>query len=257
MGFEWGQAKVIISGAASGLGRAVAESVIAAGGQVALLDCDVIRGEALVKKLGQRAFFVAGDVTDAAALLAAAEQASAQFGGLDLAVCCAGIAPSARLLGREDLHDAELFSRVLSVNLAGTFNLARAAAAVMERNAPDQQGARGVIVMTSSIAAFEGQVGQAAYAASKGGVASMTLPLARELGRIGVRVMTVAPGLFDTPMSQSFPGKLRENLAQEVPFPKRLGEPKEYAELVKTIYESAYLNGEIIRFDGALRMPIK
>lgn len=257
MGFEWGAAKAIVSGAASGLGRAVAESVIAAGGQVALLDCDVDAGEALVKTLGHRALFVAADVTDAAALLVAVEQTEAQFGGIDLAVCCAGIAPHARLLGRKGLHDAEMFLRVLAVNLTGTFNLARAAAAVMERNAPDQQGARGVIVMTSSIAAYEGQIGQAAYAASKGGVASLTLPLARELGRVGVRVMTVAPGLFDTPMSQSFSGELREQLSQEVPFPKRLGKPLEYAELVKTIYESAYLNGEIIRFDGALRMPVK
>lgn len=257
MSFEWRKAKVIVSGGASGLGRAVAESVIAAGGQVALLDCDVTGGQVLAERLGQRALFVSADVTDAAALLGSVEQAEAQFGGLDLAVCCAGIAPNARLLGRDGLHDMAMFSHVLSVNLTGTFNLVRAAAATMERNSADEQGARGVIVMTSSIAADDGQVGQAAYAASKGGVASLTLPLARELSRIGVRVVSIAPGLFDTPMSQSFSDELRDKLVQDVPFPKRLGKPDEYANLVRMIYETAYVNGDIIRLDGALRMPIK
>jgi len=222
-----------------------------------LLDCDVKAGEATVKELGSQAYFMAVDVTDAAALLCVVEQANKQLAGVDLAVCCAGIAPSSRLLGRDELHDAELFLRVIEVNLTGTFNLVRAAAAVMDNNQPEKQGGRGVVVMTSSIAAYEGQIGQAAYAASKGGVASMTLPLARELGRIGVRVMCIAPGLFDTPMSQSFSDELRENLAQQVPFPKRLGLPDEYAQLVKSIYENGYLNGEMIRLDGALRMTEK
>jgi len=257
MSFEWRRARVIVSGGASGLGRAVAESVVAAGGQVVLLDCDAGAGEALVKALGARACFMAVDVTDAEALLTVVQQAYSQLGAVDLAVCCAGIAPNARLLGRDGLHEAELFLRVLAVNLTGTFNLARAAAAMMENNRPDEQGARGVIVMTSSIAADDGQIGQAAYAASKGGVTSMTLPLARELRRIGVRVMCIAPGLFDTPMSQSFSVELRENLTRQVPFPQRLGLPEEYAKLVKSIYENSYLNGEIIRLDGALRMSTK
>jgi 3-hydroxyacyl-CoA dehydrogenase / 3-hydroxy-2-methylbutyryl-CoA dehydrogenase len=257
MSFKWCKAKAIVSGGASGLGRAVAESVVAAGGQVVLLDCDVKAGEATVKELGSQAYFMAVDVTDAAALLRVVEQANKQLDSVDLTVCCAGIAPSARLLGRDGLHEAELFLRVLAVNLTGTFNLARAIAAVMKNNQPDEQGARGVIVMTSSIAADDGQIGQAAYAASKGGVASMTLPLARELSRIGVRVMCIAPGLFDTPMSQSFSEQLRENLAQQVPFPQRLGLPEEYAHLIKSIYENGYLNGETIRLDGALRMPVK
>ncbi|MEH6358708.1 MAG: SDR family NAD(P)-dependent oxidoreductase [Pseudomonadales bacterium] len=257
MSFEWRRARVIISGGASGLGRAVAESVIAAGGQVVLLDCDTGAGRAVAKELGAPACFMAVDVTDAEAMLRAVEQASKQLGGVDLAVSCAGIAPNARLLGREGLHETELFLRVLAVNLTGTFNLVRAAAAEMENNQPDEQGARGVIVMTSSIAADDGQIGQAAYAASKGGVASMTLPLARELSRIGVRVMCIAPGLFDTPMSQFFSEQVRDDLAQQVPFPQRLGLPKEYAKLVRSIYENDYLNGEIIRLDGALRMSVK
>jgi len=257
MSLEWHKARVIVSGGASGLGRAVAESVIAAGGQVVLLDCDVNTGEQLVKALGTQVSFIAVDVTDAEVLLSAVEQATTQLGAVDLAVCCAGIAPTARLLGRDGLHDAELFMRVLAVNLTGTFNLVRAAAAVMENNAGDEQGARGVVVMTSSIAAYDGQVGQAAYAASKGGVASMTLPLARELSRIAVRVMCIAPGLFDTPMSQSFSEQLRQDLAQQIPFPQRLGLPEEYAKLVRSIYENSYLNGEVIRLDGALRMSGK
>lgn len=257
MSREWRSARAVVSGGASGLGRAVAESVVAAGGQVVLLDCDVEAGETAVQKLGSQAFFKAVDVTDAEALLAAVERADQQLGAIDLAVCCAGIAPHARLLSRDGLHDADLFLRVLAVNLTGTFNLTRAAAAVMEVNQSEKQGGRGVIVMTSSIAADDGQVGQAAYAASKGGVASMTLPLARELSRIGVRVMCIAPGLFDTPMSQSFSDDVRENLALQIPFPKRLGLPEEYAHLVKSIYENGYLNGEIIRLDGALRMTVK
>jgi len=257
MSFEWRSARVIVSGGASGLGYAVVESVVAAGGQVVVLDCDVKAGEAAVKAFGSQVFFIAVDVTDAEALLAAVERANKQLGAVDLAVCCAGIAPHARLLGRDGLHEAELFLRVMAVNLTGTFNLARAAAAVMENNQPEKQGGRGLIVMTSSIAADDGQIGQAAYAASKGGVASLTLPLARELSRIGVRVMCIAPGLFDTPMSQSFSEQLRQDLAQQIPFPKRLGLPEEFAKLVKSIYENGYLNGEVIRLDGALRMTGK
>jgi len=257
MHLEWNKAKVVISGGASGLGLAVADAVVAAGGQVTLLDCDRKAGEAAIKRLASRAQFIAVDVTDAAALLAAVEQADTEMGGLDLVACCAGIAPNARLLGRDGLHDIEMFARVLAVNLLGTFNLVRAAAAVMEQHAADEQGVRGLIITMSSIAAYEGQIGQAAYAASKGGVASLTLPLARELSRIGVRVVCIAPGLFDTPMSQSFPDQVRNNLAEQVPFPKRLGKPEEYAHLVKMVYEAGYLNGEIIRLDGALRMPVK
>lgn len=254
MNAEWSRARLVISGGASGLGRAVAESVISAGGRVVVLDCDERKGEALTSALGSRACFISGDVCDAEALLMAVEQAAQWLGGIDAAVCCAGIAPSARLLGRDGLHTSALFAQVLAVNLTGTFNLLRAAAAVMDKQPADQQGARGLLVLTSSIAAQEGQLGQLAYAASKGAVASMTLPLARELSRIGVRVVCVAPGLFDTPMSQQFSEQVREGLASQVPFPVRLGRPEEYAALVKSIYQNRYLNGAVIRLDGGLRM---
>lgn len=251
---NWQHAKAIISGGASGLGCAVAESIVAAGGNVVVLDRDIKAGSELVQRLGAQASFILVDVTDGEVLLQAAEQASEKMDGLDLAVSCAGIAPAARLLGRDKLHDIVLFSQALEVNLTGTFNLARAAASVMDRAVTGDAEERGVIVTTSSIAANEGQLGQVAYAASKGGVASMTLPLARELSRIGVRVMCIAPGLFETPMTQRFADEVKEQLEQQVSFPKRLGLPDEYARLVKCIYENAYLNGEIIRLDGGLRM---
>ncbi len=257
MPLDWATARAVISGGASGLGRAVVELVIAGGGQAAILDVDRAQAETLVERLGSRGFAVVADVGSPEAVDAAITSVVDQFGGIDLAVCCAGIAPDRRLLGREGRHDPALFERVLRVNLAGSFHLVSAAAAAMERNSPQADGERGVIVMTASIAAFDGCIGQAAYAASKGGVAAMTLPLARELARIGVRVVTIAPGLFDTPLTERLPASVREQLAAEIPFPKRLGQAREFADLVRAIYANAALNGEVIRLDGGLRMGPK
>ncbi len=257
MPLDWSAARTVVSGGASGLGRAVVESVVAAGGQAAILDADRTQAEALVERLGSRGFAVVADVGSPEAVDAAITSVVDQFGGIDLSVCCAGIGPNQRLLGREARHDPALFAQVLRVNLAGTFHLASAAAAAMEHNPPQEDGERGMIVMTASIAAFDGRIGQAAYAASKGGVAAMTLPLARELARIGVRVVTIAPGLFDTPLTQDLPPSVRERLAADIPFPKRLGQAREFADLVRAAYCNPALNGEVIRLDGGLRMGPK
>ncbi|MEA3276237.1 MAG: SDR family NAD(P)-dependent oxidoreductase [Pseudomonadota bacterium] len=255
MALDWNRARALVSGGASGLGRAVVESLVAAGGRAVILDANGPGGELMAERLGPRAFSVRTDVGSFQAVDQAVTEAVQRLGAIDLAVCCAGAASGQRLLGRDGPHDPETFEQALRVNLTGTFNLVRAAAAAMEANSPlDEDGGRGVIIMTASIAAFDGQIGQAAYAASKGGVASMTLPLARELARIGIRVLTVAPGLFDTPLTRSLPESVREDLAAEIPFPKRLGNPSEYAALVRAIYENPALNGEIIRLDGSLRM---
>jgi NAD(P)-dependent dehydrogenase (short-subunit alcohol dehydrogenase family) len=245
----------LITGGASGLGGATASMVAAAGGRAVVADLNEAGGHAL-EASHDRVRFVRTDVTDEAGMQRAIDLAADQQGLYGL-VCAAGIPSAARVLGRDGVHALDAFARVVEVNLVGTFNAVRLAAAAMARNDPDPEGERGVIIMTASVAAFDGQVGQAAYAASKGGIVALTLPLAREFARIGVRVMTIAPGTFDTPLLAALPEAARESLAQQVPFPPRLGRPGEYAALVRHIVENGMLNGEVIRLDGALRMAAK
>ena len=247
----------IITGGVSGLGRAVAEKVVAAGGKAALLDVNAEAGAAAQQQLGANAFFIRADVSDESEVDAAFAQAVARFGGVNLAVSCAGILGAGRVLGKQGPMASAFFAKVLHVNLVGTFNLGKAAAAAMEANAPDGDGQRGLIVNTASVAAFEGQIGQAAYSASKGGVVGMTLPMAREFARIGVRVVTIAPGIFWTPMMDGMPPEVQASLGAQVPFPSRLGKPSEYADLVASILENAMINGTTIRLDGAIRMQPK
>ncbi len=224
-----------------------------------ILDLDDERGAALAAELGERARFVKADVADPDDV-ARAVDAAAAIAPLRVAVSCAGIGPAARTVGREGTpHDLDLFRKVIEVNLnlIGTFNVLRLAAAAMTKNEPGAEGERGVVVNTASVAAYEGQIGQLAYASSKGGVAGLTLPAARDLMKVGVRVVTIAPGLFDTPLLATIPEKIRVALGEGIPFPRRLGRPEEYARLVESIVGNPYLNGEVIRLDGALRMPPK
>lgn len=244
----------IVTGAASGLGAAVAGGLVAAGGSVVLADLQEDAGNTLASKLGLKARFVRCDVTDAASAEGALAEAVSVFGGLHGLVNCAGIAPAEKVVGRDGPHRLASFQQVINVNLVGTFNMIRLAAAAMVQGEPDAGGERGVIVNTASIAAFEGQVGQAAYAASKGGIVALTLPVARELARSGIRVVTIAPGTMETPMMTAMPPEVQASLAATVPFPQRLGRPAEFAALVRHIVENAYINGEVIRLDGALRM---
>lgn len=244
----------VVSGGASGLGLAVARRVVAGGGRAALLDINAEQGRKAATELGANAIFIETDIGSEAAVNAAVKQARETFGQVRLAVSCAGILGAARVLGRKGPMPSDFFAKVLTVNLLGTFNLAKAAAESMQENEPDDGGERGLIVGTASVAAFEGQIGQAAYSASKGGVAAMTLPLAREFARFGVRVMTIAPGTFETPMVAQMPEDVKESLGKQVPFPSRLGRPDEYAALVAHICENTMLNGEVIRLDGAIRM---
>ena len=248
---------VLVTGGASGLGGATADMVVAAGGRAVILDRNAEAGEARARALGDRARFVVTDVTSEADVQTAIETATRAFGRIDGLVNAAGIVLAARVLGREGPHALEDFARVVHVNLGGTFNVTRLVAASMAGNDPLASGERGVIVNTASVAAFDGQVGQAAYAASKAGIAGLTLPLAREFARIGVRVVTIAPGTFDTPLLAGLPEAARASLAQQVPFPPRLGRPEEYAALVRHIFENEMLNGEVIRLDGAIRMAPK
>jgi NAD(P)-dependent dehydrogenase (short-subunit alcohol dehydrogenase family) len=243
----------IVTGAASGLGEATARMIVKRGGYAVLADINPA-GDALAKELGAAACFVVTDVTQEADGIRAVETAKARFGVLHGLVNCAGIAPSERIAGRNGPHSLEIFTRTVTINLIGTFNMLRLAANAMISNEPLADGERGVIVNTASIAAFEGQVGQIAYAASTAGVAGMTLPAARELSRFGIRVVTIAPGLFMTPMMAGFSPAVQESLAQTVLFPPRLGKPEEFAELVASICAQTMLNGETIRLDGALRM---
>ena len=246
----------IVTGAASGLGEAAARMIAARGGSVIIADVNPA-GADLAAELGRAAVFVATDVTEEPDGMRAVETAKARFGGLHGLVNCAGIAPGERIVGRNGPHNLEMFARVVQVNLIGTFNMLRLSAAAMTDNAPMADGERGVIINTASVAAFEGQIGQAAYAASKAGVAGLTLPAARELARFGIRVLTIAPGLFMTPMMAGFSSEVQQSLADTMLFPKRLGKPEEYAELVAAIITQPMLNGETIRLDGALRMGPK
>ncbi len=232
--------------------------MLAAGGaRVVLGDLDAEQGRALEAELGSQARFVALDVRDEAWVQAAVDTALEVFGRLDGLVNCAGIVLGERVLGRAGPHRLDAFRKVIEVNLVGTFNAIRLACDAMAKNAPGESGERGVVVNTASVAAYDGQIGQAAYAVSKGGVAAMTLPLARELARVGIRVVTIAPGIFDTAMLGGFDEALKASLAAQIPFPSRLGRPDEYAALVRHIVENQMLNGETIRLDGAIRMAPK
>ncbi|WLE60465.1 3-hydroxyacyl-CoA dehydrogenase [Burkholderia plantarii] len=244
----------LITGGASGLGAGTARMLAGAGAKVVLADLNREAGEALAGELGGR--FVNCDVTREADAQATVEAATG-LGTLRGLVNCAGIAPAAKTVGKDGPHSLDLFAKVVSINLVGSFNMARLAAAAMATNAPVETGERGVIVNTASVAAFDGQIGQAAYAASKAGVAGMTLPLARDLSRSAIRVMTIAPGIFETPMLLGMPQEVQDALGAMVPFPPRLGKPDEYAMLVRQILENPMLNGEVIRLDGAIRMQPK
>jgi len=246
----------LVAGGGSGLGAATARMLASAGGKVLVADVNDA-GEGVAKDIGANARFARTDVTDEAATQAAVEACVAAFGAIHGAINCAGIAPGERVVGRNGPHSLANFERAVRINLVGTFNVIRLAAAKMSAQPAFASGERGVIVNTSSVASFDGQIGQAAYAASKAGVNGMTLPIARELAKFGVRVMTIAPGIFDTPMLQGMSEEIRASLGQQVPFPPRLGKPEEYAALVRHIIENEVLNGEVIRLDGAIRMAAK
>ena len=250
-------AKAVISGGASGLGYATAEVVIAAGGQAVLLDINEEQGATSAAKLGERASFVRTDVSNEENVRAAMSAANEFMGGITLAVNCAGIATAGRTLGRDGPWPAENFARVVQGNLVGSYNVTKEAAAIMQNNDANENGERGVVISTASIAAFEGQIGQAAYSASKGGIVGMMLPLAREFAQFGIRVNTIAPGIFKTPMVAGMPEDVQDSLGRQVPFPPRLGRPEEYADTAAFIYGNSFVNGETIRVDGAIRMQPK
>jgi NAD(P)-dependent dehydrogenase (short-subunit alcohol dehydrogenase family) len=247
----------LIAGGGSGLGAATAQLLAASGANVVIADVNEERGGALAKEIGAKGLFIKTDVTDEESVKTVINLAIAKFGALRGAINCAGIGVAEKTLGKDGPHPLSTFKRVIEVNLIGTFNVIRLAAAQMAEQEPTPSGERGVIVNTASVAAFDGQIGQVAYSASKGGIVSMTLPIARDLARNGIRVVTIAPGLFDTPLLAGLPEKMRESLGAQIPFPPRLGRPPEYAALVRHIIENEMLNGEVIRLDGALRMPPK
>ncbi len=248
-------ASALVAGGASGLGAATARALHDAGARVVICDLNPEKGEALAAELGERASFVEANVMEAAPVQAAVNAAAEVDGGLRISVCCAGIGWAQRTAGKQGPHDLEIFHNVIKVNLIGTFNVLRLAAAAMVDNEPDGGGERGVCVNTASIAAFDGQIGQVAYSASKGGIVGLTLPAARDLASRGVRVVTIAPGTFDTPLLAALPEEARAELGAQIPFPNRLGQPDEFAALARQIVENPMLNGETIRLDGALRMP--
>ncbi|SEQ97768.1 NAD(P)-dependent dehydrogenase, short-chain alcohol dehydrogenase family [Amphritea atlantica] len=247
----------IVTGASSGLGEAVARRLVDQGASVVLADINAERGAAVADSLADKAVFCKTDITDEQSAQNCIDTAVNTFGCLNGLVNCAGIPGAERVLGKNGVHRLETFNRALQVNLLGTFNMVRLAASVMSEQDAQETGERGVIINTASVAAFDGQIGQAAYAASKGGMCAMTLPLARELARFGIRVMTIAPGIFKTPMMDVLPEDVQASLGAAVPFPSRLGEPSEYAQLVQQIIENCMLNGEVIRLDGAIRMAAK
>jgi NAD(P)-dependent dehydrogenase (short-subunit alcohol dehydrogenase family) len=247
----------VITGGVSGLGEAVARLLHDRGANVLMMDVNEARGAILASELGPQAAFAKADVTVTDEVQAAIRMAVQRFGAIHLAVNCAGVGPPAKVVGKDAPHDLVHFQKVIQINLVGSFDVIRWTAFHMAKNEPDAEGERGVIVNTASIAAFDGQIGQAAYAASKAGVVGMTLPIARELARWGIRICTIAPGTFDTPLLASLPEQIRVSLGQQIPFPPRLGRPPEFAMLVQQIIENPVLNGETIRLDGALRMSPK
>ncbi|HVT31392.1 MAG TPA: SDR family oxidoreductase [Rhodanobacteraceae bacterium] len=247
--------KAVVTGGASGLGFAVAKHLAAHGAKVALLDVNDEKGNAAAAEIG--ASYFRADVTNESAIVATLKNAHAKLGGLNVAVSCAGILGAGRVLGKEGPMPLATFATTVTVNLVGSFNVAKAAADLMQHNAPGEDGERGVIVNTASIAAYEGQIGQAAYSASKGGVVGMTLPMAREFARIGVRVATIAPGVFHTPMVDGMPEAVYQSLCAQVPYPSRLGKPEEFADAVAFVLQNRYINGETIRIDGAIRLAPK
>jgi NAD(P)-dependent dehydrogenase (short-subunit alcohol dehydrogenase family) len=247
---------IVVTGAGSGLGAATARKLVERGAYVVLADINEKAGEETAKSLGERARFVRTDVTSEGSVAETVASAS-ELGSLRGLICCAGVAPAEKIIGRDGAHPLDSFSQTVNINLIGTFNMVRLCAATMSKNDPDETGDRGVIINTASVAAFDGQVGQAAYAASKGAVVAMTLPLARELSRFGIRVMTVAPGIMETPMLLGMPAEVQASLGKMVPFPSRLGKPEEFAHLAEHILTNSYLNGEVIRLDGAIRMAAR
>ncbi|HEX7928027.1 MAG TPA: 3-hydroxyacyl-CoA dehydrogenase [bacterium] len=244
----------LVTGGASGLGAASVEALYAAGANVTIVDLQEEKGQALAKKLGDRAIFAKADVSSEADVQGAVKAALAKFGSLNHAICCAGIGWAQRVIGKEGPHSMKAFEKVVTVNLIGSFNTVRLCATEIAKVQPTPEGERGCVVMTASVAAFDGQIGQCAYSASKGGIVGMTLPFARDLSSLGIRVNTIAPGLFDTPLMAALPEEARQSLGRQVPFPPRLGRPPEYAQLVVSILENTMLNGETIRLDGAIRM---
>ena len=244
----------VVTGGGSGLGAAVARMLADEGANVVIADINADAGADIVRELGASAAFIRTDVTQEKDGQAAIDLALERFGHLHGLVNCAGVAPGEKVIGRNGPHKLDSFARTIGINLIGTFNMIRLAAAAIAKEEPDMEGERGVIVNTASVAAFDGQVGQAAYAASKGGVAAMTLPIARELARSGIRVVAIAPGIFETPMMAGMPQEVQDSLSKSVPFPQRFGRPVEFAALVRHICENVMLNGEVIRLDGALRM---
>ncbi len=245
----------VITGGASGLGKAVAERVIAAGGKSAIIDLQVGAGNTVAREIG--ATFGPCDVTSEAKVAAAIEAARQALGGINLLVNCAGIVGAGKLLGKDGPMSGDFFEKVVRVNLIGTFLCDKTAAAIMQHNTPNEEGERGVIIHTASVAAFEGQIGQVAYSATKAGIAGMTLPIARELARFGIRCVAIAPGIFMTPMLAGLPKDVQDSLGRQIPFPPRLGKPEEFAQMVQSIVEIPTLNGETIRLDGAIRMAPK
>jgi NAD(P)-dependent dehydrogenase (short-subunit alcohol dehydrogenase family) len=250
-------ARAVITGGASGLGNAVARHIIAAGGKATMLDIQEGPGQAAAQELGPNAAFVKCDVTSEAEVSSAMEQAKQRMGSINLLVNCAGVIGAARVLGKNGPMAGDFFTKVVHINLIGTFLCDKAAAAIMQHNEPSEDGERGVLIHTSSVAAFEGQIGQAAYSATKAAVMGMTLPIARELAMFGIRCVSIAPGIFLTPMMHGMPADVQASLGKQVPFPPRLGKPEEFAQLVASIFEIPMINGETIRIDGAIRMQPK
>ncbi|WP_028220320.1 3-hydroxyacyl-CoA dehydrogenase [Paraburkholderia oxyphila] len=247
----------LISGGASGLGAATARMIVGHGGRAVLADVNGQAGAELTSELGAAVRFIQTDVTDEISVERAVAHAVTEFGGLHGLICCAGVATGEKVLGKQGPHGLTSFIRTVQINLIGTFNMIRLAAEAMRNNTPDEEGERGVVITTASVAAFDGQIGQAAYAASKAGVVGMTLPVARELAAYGIRVVSIAPGIFETPMLMGLPADVQASLGAQVPFPSRLGRPREYAQLVQSIVENPMLNGEVIRLDGAIRMTAR
>ena len=247
----------VITGGASGLGEACVRNLLKSGGKVAVLDFAEEKGKELVSELGQQTAFFKTDITDEKMVQEALDGTISAFGAIHVLVNCAGVGIPAKVLGKEGPMPMSHFNKIVQINLMGTINVIRLAAPKMARNSPNKDGEKGVVINTASVAAFDGQIGQAAYSASKAAVAGMTLPIAREFAEYGIRVMTIAPGIFNTPMVKALPDKVQEALGQMVPFPKRLGEPDEFAALIHHIIENAMLNGEVIRLDGAIRMAAR